>query len=310
MKNKVLITICSILLVTDILLSATGFWYSKIRMNVEEGFSLIGDSKVTVLYGKKYNDEGFNVNIINNLNPDVSIENNVDTSKIGKYEVTYTLNYMNYSKSLTREVIVIDNEAPTLAINCEENINLIKDNKFNGCKYEVNDNYDKKEDIKVDIISNLDESKVGDYTVTWKATDTSGNSTEKSIKIHVRNRDDLYYIVVYISKQRLDYYENGKIYLTTPVTTGHYNKTPKGDFKVLKKVRNATLKGADYSSFVKYWIAFKGNSYGIHDASWRNNFGNMNYYYNGSHGCVNTPIDAMSTLYDRVEIGTPVYIKD
>ena len=281
MKNKVLITICSILLVTDILLSATGFWYSKIRMNVEEGFSLIGDSKVTVLYGKKYNDEGFNVNIINNLNPDVSIENNVDTSIIGKYEVKYTLNYMNYSKSLTREVIVIDNEAPTLAINCEEN-----------------------------IISNLDESKVGDYIVTWKATDTSGNSTEKSIKIHVRNRDDLYYIVVYISKQRLDYYENGKIYLTTPVTTGHYNKTPKGDFKVLKKVRNATLKGADYSSFVKYWIAFKGNSYGIHDASWRNNFGNMNYYYNGSHGCVNTPIDAMSTLYDRVEIGTPVYIKD
>ena len=84
--------------------------------------------------------------------------------------------------------------------------------------------------------------------------------------------------------------------------------TPTGDYKVLSKARNVTLKGADYTSFVSYWIAFKGNSYGLHDASWRSRFGGNIYTYNGSHGCVNMPKSEVSKLYNMVEIGTPVYV--
>ena len=84
---------------------------------------------------------------------------------------------------------------------------------------------------------------------------------------------------------------------------------PTGNFRVLNKARSVTLKGPDYESFVNYWIAFKGSSYGLHDASWRSNFGNKNYNVNGSHGCVNVPTSAMKKLYNMVEIGTPVYIK-
>ena len=68
------------------------------------------------------------------------------------------------------------------------------------------------------------------------------------------------------------------------------------------------LKGKDYESFVSYWIAFKGNSYGLHDASWRSRFGGNIYTYNGSHGCVNMPRSEVSKLYNMVEIGTPVYV--
>ena len=35
-------------------------------------------------------------------------------------------------------------------------------------------------------------------------------------------------------------------------------------------------------------------------------FGGEIYKTNGSHGCINTPTDIMSELYDMVEIGTPV----
>jgi lipoprotein-anchoring transpeptidase ErfK/SrfK len=45
---------------------------------------------------------------------------------------------------------------------------------------------------------------------------------------------------------------------------------------------------------------------GIHDATWRSNFGGEIYKTNGSHGCINTPYEAMKTLYDKTEIGTPV----
>ena len=77
---------------------------------------------------------------------------------------------------------------------------------------------------------------------------------------------------------------------------------------VLNKARNVTLKGADYESFVNYWIAFKGSAYGLHDASWRSNFGGTIYKYNGSHGCVNMPYYKVQELYNLVDIGTPVYI--
>ena len=302
--------ICVTLFAFNLFLGTTGLLYSQVRSNVDEGFSLIGPHEITVLYGNQYDDEGFNVNLFANNNPYVLVSNSVDTSKLGNYEVTYTLNYLNYHKSLVRKVSVIDNVAPEITLDCEDDINLVVNTKFEGCTYKVKDNYDEDKDIRVDINSNLDETKIGDYTITWIATDTSGNTSEKKVTIHVKNRNDLYYIIVTITKQQLDYYENGKLYLTTPVTTGYYNKTPKGNFKILNKARNATLKGANYSSFVKYWMAFRSGGYGIHDASWRNNFGNMNYYYNGSHGCINTPLEAMKTLYERVEVGTPVYVKD
>jgi lipoprotein-anchoring transpeptidase ErfK/SrfK len=47
---------------------------------------------------------------------------------------------------------------------------------------------------------------------------------------------------------------------------------------------------------------------GIHDASWRRDFGSQNYKWTGSHGCVNTPVDLMPKLYEWSEIGTRVLV--
>ena len=37
-------------------------------------------------------------------------------------------------------------------------------------------------------------------------------------------------------------------------------------------------------------------------------YGGDEYKYNGSHGCINTPAEAMKKIYDKVEIGTPVIV--
>ena len=52
-----------------------------------------------------------------------------------------------------------------------------------------------------------------------------------------------------------------------------------------------------------------GGGYGLHDASWRKKFGTQDYFYKGSHGCVNMPTVAAKKLYSMIEVGTPVYIK-
>ena len=127
---------------------------------------------------------------------------------------------------------------------------------------------------------------------------------------YVRGLDDIgdTYIEIDMTDQRMYYYVEGELTLETDVVTGNTGRrmgTPQGINFVYAKQRNRTLRGADYASFVKYWMPVKGNV-GIHDASWRGKFGGQIYKTNGSHGCINTPSDVMSELYELAEVGTPV----
>ena len=45
---------------------------------------------------------------------------------------------------------------------------------------------------------------------------------------------------------------------------------------------------------------------GFHDANWRDTFGGTIYMYNGSHGCVNWPVDKAAEVFDSVKAGMPV----
>lgn len=116
------------------------------------------------------------------------------------------------------------------------------------------------------------------------------------------------YIEVDLTDQKLYYYENGELMLETDVVTGNMKQghdTPAGVNFVYAKQKNRTLRGADYESFVRFWMPVVGNI-GIHDASWRSSFGGDIYLTRGSHGCINTPYAKMKELFEMVEIGTPV----
>ena len=118
------------------------------------------------------------------------------------------------------------------------------------------------------------------------------------------------YILIDISNQTLKYYVKGKVKLKSNVVTGGPgNRTPKGHFRLRSKSRKITLRGNGYSSYVKYWMAFIGSEYGIHDASWRSKFGGTIYKKNGSHGCPNMPRKNAAKLYKMAPIGTRVIIR-
>ncbi len=124
-----------------------------------------------------------------------------------------------------------------------------------------------------------------------------------------QGKDDIgdTYIEVDMTNQMMYYYEKGELKIETPVVTGNTSRrrgTPTGTNYVYAKQRNRVLRGEDYASPVKYWIPVKG-AVGIHDASWRSKYGGEIYKTNGSHGCINTPLDKVSELYEMVEIGTP-----
>lgn len=115
------------------------------------------------------------------------------------------------------------------------------------------------------------------------------------------------YIEVDMTNQMMYYYVDGVLTIETPVVTGNTSLgrgTPTGTNYVYAKQKNRVLRGRDYESFVKYWIPVNG-AIGIHDASWRSEYGGELYKTGGSHGCINTPLTEVSTLYEMVEIGTP-----
>ena len=116
------------------------------------------------------------------------------------------------------------------------------------------------------------------------------------------------YIEVDMGLQKLYYYVDGELKLTCDTVTGNMKRkyiTPEGVNFVYNKQTNRVLRGQGYTTPVKYWMPVKG-SVGIHDATWRDEFGGDIYLTDGSHGCVNIPVDKAGELYEMVEIGTPV----
>ena len=118
------------------------------------------------------------------------------------------------------------------------------------------------------------------------------------------------YIEADLTHQHLYVYQDGQIAFETDFVSGMTNivpsrATPSGIFGLTYKTRNATLRGADYESFVNYWMPFYGN-YGMHDATWRRDFGGTIYQNHGSHGCINLPLASAAVVYDYVSSGFPV----
>ena len=116
------------------------------------------------------------------------------------------------------------------------------------------------------------------------------------------------YVEVNMTKQHLWFYKNGSLVVEGDVVTGNSSTntlTPAGTYVLNYKERNATLIGEDYSSPVEYWMPFNGNI-GIHDASWRTEFGKQIYMTNGSHGCVNSPFELAKTIFENIDAGTPI----
>lgn len=118
------------------------------------------------------------------------------------------------------------------------------------------------------------------------------------------------YIEVSIDKQHLWVYQDGKLVLESDCVTGAKNKhdTPKGTYYISEKINGKYLTGEDYKTWVNKWMRLTNTGIGLHDASWRSNFGDNIYSYNGSHGCINLPKSLAYKLYDIIERKTAVVI--
>ena len=312
-KDKIDILISVLLGLTIMVLIAIISFLFYWDMNVDKlppDIKLKGDKEITLEVGTKYKELGYTANFKKtDITKKILVKDNINEKITGDYEVKYIYNFrfLKLNKTVIRKVKVVDTVKPVLKVESAKEVTVIAENGFTNPKATATDNYDGDITKNIKVDSNVDINKEGNYEVKYSVEDSSGNKTEEVISVRVSKKNPK--IVVSISSQMLYYYEYGQVVLSSPVVTGKNNATPRGHYSVLRKSRNVTLKGDDYESFVNYWIAFRGNSYGLHDASWRSSFGGSIYRYNGSHGCVNMPYYNVQRLYNMVSIGTPVIIQ-
>lgn len=118
------------------------------------------------------------------------------------------------------------------------------------------------------------------------------------------------YVEVDLSSQHVWFYKNGERIVSTSMVSGKVAEgwmTPTGVYSLYEKDYAVYLEGADYTTYVNFWMPFLGG-YGLHDATWRGSFGGDIYHYDGSHGCVNLPYDAAAEIYDNISVGTKVIL--
>ncbi|MBR5950895.1 MAG: L,D-transpeptidase family protein [Actinomycetaceae bacterium] len=171
------------------------------------------------------------------------------------------------------------------------------------------------DDAVVAVNKAIKEKETGDITLERTCAGTQagdGSATEWGA-----------YVDVDLSEQRARYYDaSGKVLWQSGIVSGNVsqgNSTPAGVWYLLNKQRNITLRAPRDAndkpkwddSHVSYWMPFKGNLIGLHDADWRteDQFSNSSLYrFHGSHGCVNLPVSSAGSLYSMISVGTPVVV--
>lgn len=239
MKKKLLVFISSGLFLTLVLLGSL-YTFS---------FRLIGSKKIEVSIGEEYIDQGFKANVLSlSLEKYVKVKNNVDTTKLGKYKVVYELPF----KTLTREIEVLDQEAPILTLKGEDVVVLGINEEYIESGFEVVDNVDLNLDDKVVVTSNLDSSKIGEYKIKYSVSDNSKNETIKERIIKVIDN-----IAPVIS---LKGSKNITVKLNESYSEDGYTATDNLDGDLTDKVQ--VSKNIDYSKVGTYYI-----NYSVSDSS-------------------------------------------
>jgi lipoprotein-anchoring transpeptidase ErfK/SrfK len=112
------------------------------------------------------------------------------------------------------------------------------------------------------------------------------------------------HIYVNLETQTLSAYEGSSLFMQTPISSGLWGKTPKGDFTIWAKFRATRMSGgsgADYYDLpnVPYVMFFSNDEvpgssgFSLHGTYWHNNFGHAM-----SHGCVNMKTTDAGKIYD------------
>lgn len=158
---------------------------------LKPSINLKGEEIITLELNEEYKEPGYTSSYFNkDLTKSVKVENNVDNTKIGEYSIIYTVKTKKCLKdnSVKRIVKVVDKISPEITLEGKENITIYLNNEYKELGYKAVDNYDGDITENVITTNNVDKTKIGEYKIIYKVSDSSNNvsEVERTIKVITR----------------------------------------------------------------------------------------------------------------------------
>ncbi|WP_417763151.1 immunoglobulin-like domain-containing protein [Shewanella sp.] len=184
--------LCVLLLSTSVMLAGCGGDSSddnKQGDSVAPTITLNGAASITLEYGSSYEELGATAVDAVDGAVSVDISNTLDLSVLGTYVINYTASDSSgNTATATREVNVVDTTPPVINLIGGNTIELLASETYED-PTTATDGYDGE--IAVETSGDLDTNSEGTYTVTYTATDTSGNTASETRTIQVLASDNL-----------------------------------------------------------------------------------------------------------------------
>ena len=144
--------------------------------------TLLGDASVTLEVGETFIDAGAMATDAasddQSLTARIMVTGTVNTSAVGTYTLTYTVNDEsgNAAAAVTRTVMVVDTGAPVITLLGDANVTLDVGNVFTDAGAVAIDAVDGGLTDDIVVTGSVDTSAVGAYTLTYNVIDSSGNA--------------------------------------------------------------------------------------------------------------------------------------
>ncbi|WP_394228135.1 immunoglobulin-like domain-containing protein [Pseudoalteromonas spongiae] len=139
---------------------------------------VLGSNPITIEYGTQYIDEGAVGSDIIDGDLYVSVSGIININKVGEYFIEYaTEDNSGLKATATRTIFVVDKKPPEITLNGKTPLMVAQGSNFEDPGASANDEVDGL--VEVEVSHNVNSNEVGEYLVTYVATDKSGNVSQK-----------------------------------------------------------------------------------------------------------------------------------
>ena len=158
----------------------------KVVDRINPSITILGDNPMEVSLNGTYNEPGA-IGSDNYTSPiNVSISGSVNTSTVGTYTITYSASDSSgNSHSESRTVNVVNNTPPTITIIGSNPLTHQAKTTFTDPGATAVDVYGLS--LQVSSVSNVNENLIGNYIITYTATDIDGNRASAVRNVYVRD---------------------------------------------------------------------------------------------------------------------------
>lgn len=207
---------------------------------------VVGGTTMNVAYNSKYSEKGYKATFLGkDISSDVKVSGSVDTTKLGEYKVTYTINKYLIPIKKTRKVIVKDLTAPVITLTGDKKKAVCPNKEYEEEGFTAVDDYDKDLTKKVKVTKGKDK-------ITYTVSDKSGNESHVTRKLIYEDKEAP---VITLKGTNVLYIRNGENYIEQGYTAidncegdisnkveavGNVNTTVNGNYTVTYKVKDSS----------------------------------------------------------------------